>query len=151
MLDSGGNRLDDCEVTNRLQMRTSKHLIKDNIGWDTNIFQRPGQGVFRVPKTQGARINWQIKSILSDLVTWRLYFFEEISHEMAKIAALQKLILMYTLTNFLPTKYFCQAKFVQSVCLNCPISFSTSCLIVLVVQDKMLRTNGNHCGRIAQN
>ena len=33
MLDSGGNRLDDCEVTDRLQKRTSKHLIKDNIGW----------------------------------------------------------------------------------------------------------------------
>lgn len=31
MLDSGGNKLEDCEVKDRLQKGTSKHLIKKNI------------------------------------------------------------------------------------------------------------------------
>ena len=40
-------------------------------------FPGPGQGVSRVNKTQLARINWQIKSILSGLVTQRLYFLKK--------------------------------------------------------------------------
>ena len=41
------------------------------------IFPGLGQGVSRVNKTQVARINWKIKSILSGLVTRRLYFFQK--------------------------------------------------------------------------
>ena len=40
-------------------------------------FPGPGQGVLRVNKTQLARINWKIKSILSGLVTRRLYFLKK--------------------------------------------------------------------------
>ena len=41
------------------------------------IFPGLGQGVSRVNKTQVARINWKIKSILSGLVTRRLYFLKK--------------------------------------------------------------------------
>ena len=41
------------------------------------FFLGPGQGVFRVSKTQLARINWKIRSILSGLVTQRLYFLKK--------------------------------------------------------------------------
>ena len=41
------------------------------------IFPGLGQGVSRVHKTQVARINWKIKSILSGLVTQRLYFLKK--------------------------------------------------------------------------
>ena len=41
------------------------------------FFPGLGQGVSRVHKTQVARINWKIKSILSGLVTRRLYFLKK--------------------------------------------------------------------------
>ena len=114
--------------------KTSKHMVKENIGqfnhslWPSfaqqNIFDKLNR-FLRYHQTMVQKW-WN-----SAFHHWRI------------------LISRYLTNLFSLSKIFCSAKLEQSIHMNCSISFLVKCLLVLAVQDKMLRQWWTRSGRIA--
>ena len=130
---AGGNFHFFCHILS-CTAKTSKHMVKRNIGqfnhslWPSFAQQNIFDKLNRFLRYHQIKVQKWWNSAFHH---WRI------------------LIWRYLTNLFSLSKIFSVAKLGQSIHMNCPIFFLIRCLLVLAVQDKMLRQWWTCSGRIA--